>query len=584
MLFQATIKLALTAVILTLGLTTSGQYSEGVTVSDTQNISSLRAEINNAVFGSETIPELSLDSQVHKYISVVAGVYNSSHLGRFDMGTVTMKNGFTSKICFFKPVKSNGLNIPIIYHTGHGYTLLQEDLFVNNQFDDSLHIKVIDFFLSKGFDVIGIDMPLFGANKHPAQVTENNRTYPIFGHNDVMYLDHPLYYFLAPVASAVNYLEKQSPQNNFVMLGLSGGGWSTTVYSAMDTRIQLSFPVAGSIPIPLRTQPNDLGDLEQYISPFYDLYNYSTLYFLGSAGSGRMQYQILNKKDHCCFAFDGKKYWVDSVQNALKNLDYPGTYRFYLDTFADNHRISSVAVDTIYTNIMSGLANERLKSRISINSSRVSNSICDNDSLFLSVTDSLHDKIQWYKNGQPIFGAKGDQFNVRNGGDYFARLTNMSGAEANTDTITVIQTFELSRPVITSNNGILSSSYSSGNQWYRDGVALPGDTAATLETDTPGQYTLVVSSGTCTSDPSSPHNIGIVVFPNPTRSQLNVQLPYELGKIRYEIYTTSGTLISAGNFKGQNKIMLPPGIGTGMYLLRLTGNNKWKTLVKFWVK
>ena len=38
----------------------------------------------------------------------------------------------------------------------------------------------------------------------------------------------------------------------FVMLGLSGGGWSTTLASAVDPRIQLSFPTAGSIPFDLK--------------------------------------------------------------------------------------------------------------------------------------------------------------------------------------------------------------------------------------------------------------------------------------------------------------------------------------------
>ena len=31
------------------------------------------------------------------------------------------------------------------------------------------------------------------------------------------------------------------------MIGLSGGGWSTTVAAALDPRIGLSLPVAGSV-------------------------------------------------------------------------------------------------------------------------------------------------------------------------------------------------------------------------------------------------------------------------------------------------------------------------------------------------
>ena len=33
-----------------------------------------------------------------------------------------------------------------------------------------------------------------------------------------------------------------------VLFGLSGGGWSTTVAAAIDPRISLSIPIAGSVP------------------------------------------------------------------------------------------------------------------------------------------------------------------------------------------------------------------------------------------------------------------------------------------------------------------------------------------------
>ena len=52
------------------------------------------------------------------------------------------------------------------------------------------------------------------------------------------------------------------------MAGLSGGGWTTTIASALDPRIVLSFPVAGSVPFAMRDEHpgdpyHDLGDFEQ---------------------------------------------------------------------------------------------------------------------------------------------------------------------------------------------------------------------------------------------------------------------------------------------------------------------------------
>ena len=48
------------------------------------------------------------------------------------------------------------------------------------------------------------------------------------------------------------------------MIGLSGGGWTTTVYAAIDPRIVKSIPVAGTLPLYLRGDHYN-HDLEQYV-------------------------------------------------------------------------------------------------------------------------------------------------------------------------------------------------------------------------------------------------------------------------------------------------------------------------------
>src|SRR5206468_1063956 len=67
-----------------------------------------------------------------------------------------------------------------------------------------------------------------------------------------------LKFFLEPVATCLHYLKTRSAADDFPvyqdfsMAGLSGGGWTTTVYAAIDPTIKYSFPVAGSIPLHLR--------------------------------------------------------------------------------------------------------------------------------------------------------------------------------------------------------------------------------------------------------------------------------------------------------------------------------------------
>ena len=52
--------------------------------------------------------------------------------------------------------------------------------------------------------------------------------------------DYTMRYFIEPVVLAVNYATQTLGYKNIVMLGLSGGGWTTTLASAIDSRIQVS--------------------------------------------------------------------------------------------------------------------------------------------------------------------------------------------------------------------------------------------------------------------------------------------------------------------------------------------------------
>jgi hypothetical protein len=54
-------------------------------------------------------------------------------------------------------------------------------------------------------------------------------------------------FFLEPIILTVIYA-KSLGYKNIVMAGLSGGGWSTVMAAAIDPRITLSVPIAGSIP------------------------------------------------------------------------------------------------------------------------------------------------------------------------------------------------------------------------------------------------------------------------------------------------------------------------------------------------
>merc|ERR1712113_957992 len=101
-----------------------------------------------------------------------------------------------------------------------------------------------------------------------------------------------------PVVNTINFAKKIGYEN-IVMAGLSGGGWTTTLMAAIDPRIGLSFPVAGSMPCDFA---HTSWDYEQFCNhPHMKIANYSSMYVLAALEPQRNSVQIIHDKDSCCF-------------------------------------------------------------------------------------------------------------------------------------------------------------------------------------------------------------------------------------------------------------------------------------------
>lgn len=257
------------------------------------------------------------------------------NLKSIDEIVINLDYDLNSIVYHFHPIKSN--NKLIIYHEGH-----YKDFIVGN--------KTIQFFLDKGYSVMAFSMPLAGMNNRPIVDLEYFGKVQLTSHDHFMLLEsdetRPVKFFLEPIAVALNYAEQLAYEDIF-MTGISGGGWTTTVYSAIDPRISKSYPVAGSLPIYLRSNPRwDWGDYEQEVIELYEIANYLELYVLGSYGDTRGQLQILNKYDSCCFG--GVKYrtYELEVQKKMSKLG-KGTFKVHLDETHEEHKISDFALNAI---------------------------------------------------------------------------------------------------------------------------------------------------------------------------------------------------------------------------------------------
>lgn len=101
----------------------------------------------------------------------------------------------------------------------------------------------VDWLNQLGYDVLSLHMPTYQVNAGAPPFACNHGAF-----EELEAQGLPVFrYFLEPIARAVAFALARG-YSRVVMGGLSGGGWSTTLAAAIDPRIGLSMPVAGSMP------------------------------------------------------------------------------------------------------------------------------------------------------------------------------------------------------------------------------------------------------------------------------------------------------------------------------------------------
>lgn len=304
-----------------------------------------RAELMKFVWGQDGLPK-ELPAKVEHAIQ--DDRYDElENLKQIDRLTVTMEWGVTSTAYHFIPAESNGKLL--IYHGGHdGDFIVAKDL--------------IKFFLKNHFAVIGMSMPLEPPNNQPIVELENIGKIQLAFHDQIKLLKmrsgHPVQLFLTPIAVVLNHTQSLGYKSVF-MTGVSGGGWTTTLYAALDPRVMRSYPAAGTLPLHLRAdrdrtnsaqRPADWGDYEQTIPELHEIANYLDLYILSSVGEQRKQFQIVNKHDPCCLGGESFRRYETVVNERVRNLG-GGSFAVYLDTENRRHSISDNAFSVILNDI-----------------------------------------------------------------------------------------------------------------------------------------------------------------------------------------------------------------------------------------
>ncbi len=312
-------------------------YDRDIKITSKEEAAAKRTEIIGYIWGKAGMPLAKLP------VAVERGTVkpdNLKNLERVDTLRIAMDGGVKGLAHLFLPRKHKKSRV-VILHLGHtdGCTFNDD---MPGEPDIGMR-RSLNAFLSEGFAVLGVYMP---------QVTPEDCRWEHDRLFKAKTSGSPLKFFLEPTLAAINYLQKTYPElRDFSMTGLSGGGWTTTLYAAVDPRIKLSIPVAGSLPLYLCHEGYG-HDIEQRVDSFYRIAGHLDLYLLGSYGKGRKQIQVLNRRDDCCFGENqhdrsltglpfepSVREYEARVKKTLERLG-SGSFRVFIDEKSDGHKIS----------------------------------------------------------------------------------------------------------------------------------------------------------------------------------------------------------------------------------------------------
>jgi hypothetical protein len=144
---------------------------------------------------------------------------------------------------------------------------------------------------------------------------------------------------------------------------------------------------------------------------------------------------------------------------------------------------------------------------VTIRSNSSNNVICGSGIIQLSSSSATGN--QWYKNGVAIAGAVQSGFSATATGAYTDTVTDAPGCTVGSGPITIMAVDPgLSTPAIYPSSAVtlcmgdslqLSSSLTAGNQWYRNGVPIVGDSGGSIEVSLAGSYTVQAGLSGCVS-------------------------------------------------------------------------------------
>lgn len=280
------------------------------------------------------------------------------------------------------------------------------------------------------------------------------------------------------------------------------------------------------------------------------------------------------------WTFTGATAASSTLQNPSVVYNTPGTYTVKLKT--TNGGGADSLIKTNYITVIPSPTKPNITS--------AGPGICIGDSVMLS-TDSVNTGYQWFHNNIAIGGAAAANYYATISGTYKVNIIAGNGCGTSSDPINIISGPKPDQPVITDNLGggtsfcsgatiTLTSSANSGNQWYKNGVKVPGGVNKLLNIQDSGTYTVVSTINGCSSDPAIDHALQKRTKPVTSAISGSANVHYHSVEAysvtntsgsTYQWFITGGTLSSGA---GTSSVSVTWGtLGTGSVVVKETAAN-----------
>ncbi|MGI4875287.1 MAG: FG-GAP-like repeat-containing protein [Janthinobacterium lividum] len=206
--------------------------------------------------------------------------------------------------------------------------------------------------------------------------------------------------------------------------------------------------------------------------------------------------------------------------------------------------------------------------------------LCQGGSVVLTALGMAGSTYQWNT------GATTPTLTVSQAGSYTITATTAGGCTA-TSVPTVVSVNPMpSQPLVTQSGNILTSSATTGNQWYVNGIAIAGATGQTYTPTSSGTYTVVVTSTQGCASPASAGQALVLataapaltvrqvhLYPNPTRGRFTLEVSAAAGG-QVRVVNMLGQVVCSRSLVGTATAMNLSGLAPGLYAVCVQVGNE----------